>query len=48
MAEFAKLLLSIKGLSVSYVEFPGETHETMVSAHLGRGMRWTLTGWDSP
>lgn len=48
LADFAKMLESINGLSVSYVEFPGETHETMVPAHLGRGMRWTLTGWDPP
>jgi len=48
LADFAKMLESIKGLSVSYVEFPGETHETMVPAHLGRGFRWTLTGWDPP
>jgi uncharacterized protein len=48
LAEFAKMLESINGLSVSYVEFPGETHETMVPAHLGRGLRWTLTGWDPP
>jgi uncharacterized protein len=48
LAEFANMLQSIKGLSVSYVEFPGETHSTMVPAHLGRGMRWTLTGWDPP
>jgi uncharacterized protein len=48
LAEFAKMLESIKGLNVSLVEFPGETHQSMIPSHLGRGMRWTLMGWDVP
>jgi hypothetical protein len=43
-AEFAKMLQSIRGPSVCNVEVPCETHESMVSARPGRGMRWTLMG----
>jgi uncharacterized protein len=48
LAHFAVMLRGIEGLNVTYVEFPGETHQSMIPAHLGRGMRWTLLGWDPP
>ena len=48
LREFVEMLRPIKGIDVTYVEFPGETHQSMIPAHLGRGMRWTLLSWDPP
>jgi hypothetical protein len=47
-AEFAKSLQGIKGLEVGFVEFPEETHNSSIPAYLGRGVRWTLSGWFPP
>lgn len=33
------------GLAVTFVEFPGETHDSVIPAYLGRGARFTLSGW---
>lgn len=46
LPDFVKMLQSLEGLDVTYVEFEGETHQSMVPAYLGRGMRWSLMGWD--
>jgi predicted alpha/beta superfamily hydrolase len=48
LAEFAQMMQSINGVETTYVEFPGETHQSMIPAYLGRGMRWTLMSWDPP
>lgn len=32
-------------LSVDYVVFPGETHNSVIPAYLGRGARFALSGW---
>lgn len=48
LPEFVQMLQSVKGIDVTYVEFADETHNSMVPAHIGRGMRWTLLGWDPP
>lgn len=48
LAEFVPMLESIKGLQTTFVLFPDETHQSMVPAHIARGMRWALLGWDPP
>lgn len=48
LVEFVPMLQAVRGLETTYVEFPDETHNSMVPAHLGRGFRWTLLGWDPP
>jgi predicted alpha/beta superfamily hydrolase len=48
LREFVKNLQAVKGVEVSFVEFPGETHNSSIPAYLGRGMRWTLMGWSPP
>lgn len=46
--KMATSLKSVKGLEVSFAEFAGETHQSSIPAYLGRGVRWTLTGWYPP
>jgi pimeloyl-ACP methyl ester carboxylesterase len=41
----AKSLQSVKGVQVQFVGFPDETHNSSIPALLGRGARWTLSGW---
>jgi uncharacterized protein len=41
----AKSLQTIKGIQAQFVEFPGETHNSSIPAYIGRGARWTLSGW---
>lgn len=41
--ELAPLLPEV--LSVDYVVFPGETHNSVIPAYLGRGARFALSGW---
>jgi hypothetical protein len=48
LPEFAQMMQSIKGVETTFVAFPGETHQSMIPAYLGRGMHWTLMGWDPP
>jgi len=48
LPQFAQMMQVIPGVKTEYVEFPGETHQSMIPAYLGRGMRWTLMGWDPP
>lgn len=48
LPEFVQMMQSIRGVKTEFVEFPGETHQSMIPAYLGRGMRWTLMGWDPP
>jgi predicted alpha/beta superfamily hydrolase len=48
LPQFAEMMQSIPGLKTEFVEFSGETHQSMIPAYLGRGMRWTLLGWDPP
>jgi predicted alpha/beta superfamily hydrolase len=45
---FAQMMRSIQGVQTTFVELPGETHQSMIPAYLGRGMRWTLMRWDPP
>lgn len=37
--------LAADGLAVTFTEFPGETHNSVIPAYLGRGARFTLSGW---
>ncbi|HKS54563.1 MAG TPA: alpha/beta hydrolase-fold protein [Steroidobacteraceae bacterium] len=37
--------LAAQGLDVQYVVFPEETHNSVIPAFLGRGARFTLSGW---
>lgn len=48
LPEFVQMLQTIPGVRTEFVEFTGETHQSMIPAYLGRGMRWTLMGWDPP
>jgi predicted alpha/beta superfamily hydrolase len=37
--------LAVLGLEVEYTSFPDETHNSVIPAYLGRGTRFTLSGW---
>jgi predicted alpha/beta superfamily hydrolase len=37
--------LSAHGLRVAFTIFPNETHNSVIPAYLGRGARFTLSGW---